>query len=159
MPCIESTKSHQRAVVKSKSIVQPDVLGTRKGTVFTTRPTRPSITNDNIHLENNRTLIRKLAENSNVAADNKKLKVQVAKLEFQLALANSKIRQLENQQDEWAASRCAIGAKQRILEQANHRLVGKKSMSSRVIEANKDRLLEVISFLSSDNTATDSIDQ
>ena len=158
MHCIESTKSHQRAVVKSKSVIQPDVLGTRKGTAFTTRPTRPSMTKDNIYEENNRTLIRKLAENRNVAADNKILKVQVAKLEFELALANNKIRQLENQQDEWAASRREMGAKQRIPEQANLRLVGKKSKSSRVIEANKDRLLEVISFLSSDKTATDSID-
>jgi hypothetical protein len=158
--CIESTtKSHQRAVMK-KSVIQPDVLGTRKGTAFTTRPTRPSMTKDNIYQENNRTLIRKLAENSNVAAENKILKAELAKLEFELALSNNKNRQLENEKDEWASASSQSAMETRILalEQENLRLIEKESESSRVIEA-KDRLLELISFLSSDNTPADSIDK
>ncbi|EFX87861.1 hypothetical protein DAPPUDRAFT_234314 [Daphnia pulex] len=151
--CIESTtKSHQRAVVKSKSIIQP---GTRKGNAFTTKPLT---NNDNIHQENNRTLIRKLAENSNVAAENKILKAELAKLEFELALSNNKNRQFENEKDEWVSSQTAMETKILTLEQENLRLIEKESESSRVIEA-KDRLLESISFLSSDNTAADSIDQ
>jgi hypothetical protein len=157
--CIESTtKSHQRAVMKKSDVIQPDVLGTRKGTAFTTKPLT---NNDEMHQENNRTLIRKLAEKSNVAAENKILKAELAKLEFQLALSNNKNRQLENEKDEWASasSQSAMDSRILTLEQENLRLMEKELKSSRVNIEAKDRLLELISFLSSDNTAADSIDK
>jgi hypothetical protein len=62
--CTELTRS-QTVVDTKKSIrVEPDVLGSRKGTAITTRP---SITNNNdSYQENNNNLIKKLAEKSNV---------------------------------------------------------------------------------------------
>ncbi|EFX72437.1 hypothetical protein DAPPUDRAFT_254376 [Daphnia pulex] len=155
--CTEITRPC-RAVDTKKSIrVEPDVLGTRKGTGFSTRP---SSTNDNSFQENNKNLIKKLAEKSNVAVENQNLKLEVAKLQFELALSKSKNRYLENQQDELlaASSKSAMEARILILEQENLRLIEKESKSRGLIEA-KDRLLEVISFLSSDKTTADSIDK
>ena len=83
--------------------------------------------------------------------------MEVAKLEFKLALSKSKIRKLKNEQAELADSKTAMETRLSILEEENLRLIEQETKSRRVIE-HKDRLLEVISLLSSVNTGN-SIDK
>jgi hypothetical protein len=151
--CTELTRS-QTVVDTKKSIrVEPDVLGTRKGTAITTRP---SITSNNSYQENNNNLIKKLAEKSNVAAENKILKVELAKLKFELALSENNNRKLEKaldaKLDELAASnKSAMEARILFLEEENMRLIDNQTKSKLIIE-HKDRVLEAISLLSSGDT-------
>ncbi|EFX77434.1 hypothetical protein DAPPUDRAFT_247492 [Daphnia pulex] len=127
--------------------VKPDDLGTRKGTLNTTR--QSTVSNHNNYQENNNNLIKKLAEKSNVAAENKILKVELAKLQFELALSENNNRKLEKALDELAASnKSAMEAQILFLEEENIRLIDNQSKSKRIIE-HKDRVLEAISLLSS----------
>lgn len=142
--CIENTRLRQRAVVKKNIRVEPDVLGTRKGTVSNTRQSTTSADSYN-------SLIKKLAEKGNVAVENQDLKIQVTKLQIELALSDSKIRKLKNAQNELAASRCSMEARLLTLERENLTLINKESKLRQIIE-DKDRLLDVVSLLSSDNT-------
>ncbi|EFX77447.1 hypothetical protein DAPPUDRAFT_247516 [Daphnia pulex] len=149
--CTEITRSQLTETV-NLTCVEPDDLGTRKGTLNTTRQTTAS--NNNNFRENNNNLIKKLAEKSNIAAENKNLKLELAKLQFELALSENNNRKLEKALDELAASQSAMEAKALFLEQENIRLIEEESKSTRIIE-HKDRVLEVISVLSSGDNLND----
>jgi hypothetical protein len=132
----QCTDNTSHSVVNS---VEQDVLGTPKGT---TNVTRLSTTSDDSY----NSLIKKLAEKNSVAAENQDLKIQLTKLQIELALSDNKNRKLKHAQDELEAFKRAM----EFLEEENIRLINKETELRRVIE-NKDRLLDVISGISSDN--------
>ncbi len=142
--CTEITRSRTVVNTKKSIRVESEVLFTRRRTVSNTRQ---STTSDDSY----NTLIKKLSEKSTVAIENQNLKVEVAKLEFKLALSDSKIRKLKNTRDELAASNSAMKSRLLILEQENLRLTNKETKLRRSIE-DQDQLLDVISWLTSGDT-------